>query len=295
MKKKLSSILICLIFLVGLGIMLYPMISNLYSEHNQIQTINNYEKVIDDMDDNEIQEALELAQKYNKSLIGNVKLTDPFDVELQKGLNSEYEHLLNIDGDGIMGYINIPKINVNLPIFHGTSEEVLQKGVGHLENTSFPIGGEGTHTVLSGHTGLPTAELFNDLSELEEDDEFYLHVLGKVLAYRIDQVKVVEPQDTSNLLIDPTKDYATLVTCTPYGVNSHRLLVRGTRIPYVENMENEQITTSGKARAWLSEYIYVLVIGISAILVVFSIWLIFIKKRKKKGKNNEGENNKGDK
>ena len=281
MKNKLSSILICLIFLVGLGIMLYPMISNLYSEHNQIQSINNYEKVIEDMSDNEIEEAIELAQKYNENLIGNVIITDPFDVDLQKELNSEYEQLLNIDGDGIMGYINISKINVNFPIYHGTCEVVLQKGVGHLENTSLPIGGEGTHTVLSGHTGLPSAKLFNDLSKLEEGDEFYLHVLGEILAYKIDQIKVVEPHDTSDLLIDSTKDYATLVTCTPYGVNSHRLLVRGTRIPYVENMENEQVTTSGKAREWLSEYIEVLVIGISALLVVFTIWLIFIKRRKK--------------
>lgn len=285
MKKRLSSILICCIFLLGLGIMLYPMISNIYSEHNQIQTINNYEKVIGDMNDNEIQEAIELARKYNKRLIGNVTLTDPFDVELQKELDSEYEHLLNIDGDGIMGHVNIPEINVNLPIYHGTSEEVLQKGVGHLENTSLPVGGEDTHTVLSGHTGLPSAELFNNLSELEEGDEFYLHILGEVLAYKIDQIKVVEPQETSDLLIDPTKDYATLVTCTPYGVNSHRLLVRGTRIPYVENMENEQITTtSGKAREWLSEYVNVLVVGISTILVVVaSIWLISIKKRKNEG------------
>lgn len=284
MKKKLSSILICFIFLLGLGIMLYPMISNIYSEHNQIQTINNYEKVIGDMNDNEIQEAIELARKYNKRLIGNVTLTDPFDVELQKELDSEYEHLLNIDGDGIMGHVNIPEINVNLPIYHGTSEEVLQKGVGHLENTSLPVGGEDTHTVLSGHTGLPSAELFNNLSELEEGDEFYLHILGEVLAYKIDQIKVVEPQETSDLLIDPTKDYATLVTCTPYGVNSHRLLVRGTRIPYVENMENEQITTtSGKAREWLSEYVNVLVVSISTILVVASIWLISIKKRKNEG------------
>lgn len=285
MKKKLSSILICLTFLIGLGIMLYPMISNLYSEHNQIQTINNYEKVIEDMNDNEIQEAIELARKYNKRLIGNVTLTDPFDAELQKELDSEYEHLLNIDGDGIMGHVNIPEINVNLPIYHGTSEEVLQKGVGHLENTSLPVGGEDTHTVLSGHTGLPSAELFNKLSELEEGDEFYLHILGKVLAYKIDQIKVVEPENTSDLLIDPTKDYATLVTCTPYGVNSHRLLVRGIRIPYVENMENEQVTTtSGKAREWLSEYVNVLVVGISAILVVVaSIWLISIKKRKNEG------------
>lgn len=283
MKKKLSSILICLIFLFGLGIMLYPMISNLYSEHNQIQSINNYEKAIENMNDNEIQEAIELAQKYNESLVGNVILTDPFDVDLQKELSSEYEHLLNIDGDGIMGYVNIPEINVNLAIYHGTNEEVLQKGVGHLENTSLPVGGEGTHTVLSGHTGLPSAKLFNNLSELEEGDEFYIHVLGEVLAYKVDQIKVVEPHDTSDLLIDSTKDYATLVTCTPYGVNSHRLLVRGIRIAYVENMGNEQITTRGKATEWLNEYVYVLVIGISALLIVFTIWLIVIKKKKDEG------------
>lgn len=282
MKKKLSSILIGAIFLVGFGIMIYPALSNLYSEHNQIEAINKYEKVVEDMTDDEIEQAKELAQEYNEHLIGNVIITDPFDVDAQRELSKEYEGLLNIDGDGIMGYVDIPKIDVNLAIYHGTEEEVLQKGVGHLENTSLPIGGEGTHTVLSGHTGLPTAKLFNGLSDLEEGDKFYLNILGETLAYEVDQIKVVEPHDTSDLLIDSTKDYATLVTCTPYGVNSHRLLVRGSRIPYVEK-ENEVVTTNN-INTWVTEYKQALIIGVCGLIIIlFIIWLLFKGNKKRKG------------
>lgn len=287
MRKKLPLIFIIAIFFVGLGIMLYPVISNLYIEHRQGNVINNYEKAIDNMSDKKIQEERERAQKYNELLIGNVIITDPFDPEAQKKLeeDKDYFNILNLDKDGIMGYINIPKIDVKLPIYHGTSEEVLQKGVGHLENTSFPVGGEGTHAVLSGHTGLSSAKLFTDLDQLETGNVFYVEVLGEKLAYEVDQIKIVEPHDTSDLLIDSTKDYVTLVTCTPYGINSHRLLVRGTRIPYTEEVEEEikKEESQKVGSTWLNEYFKALIIGLSAlgVILIITFIVVFIKKKRK--------------
>ena len=295
MRKRLSLILIIVIFISGLGIMLYPMISNLYIEHNQMTAINNYKKVLDDMSGSKIEEEREKAKKYNELLTGNVIITDPFDLEAQKKLkeDTDYFNIINLAGDGIMGYISIPRINVNLPIYHGTSEEVLQKGVGHLENTYLPIGGEGSHSVLSGHTGLSTAKLFTDLNKVEESNIFYMEVLGEKLAYKVDQIKVVEPHDTSDLVIDSTKDYVTLVTCTPYGVNSHRLLVRGVRVPYTEQIEKEiEKEQSDKVRStWLTEYFKALTIGLSVLGVILIIFIIFILVRKKisRKKNLKGE------
>ena len=288
MKKKLSLILMILIFLSGLGIMLYPIIGNLYMEHHQSSVIENYEDAIDNMSDDTLKEARERAEGYNELLMGNVIITDPFDPEAQKKLeeNSDYFNILNLNNDGIIGYINIPKIDVNLPIYHGTSEEVLKKGVGHLQNTSFPIGGEGTHSVLSGHTGLSSAKLFTDLNQLEEGNIFYVNVLGEKMAYKIDQIKIVEPQDTSDLMIHSDKDYITLVTCTPYGVNSHRLLVRGTRIPYTEKVEKE-IKKEEKEKVestWRDEYFKALAVGLGglAILGIIFIMVVLIKKKGRK-------------
>lgn len=201
MKRKLSSILLGTIFLVGLGILLYPIIGDLFSKNNQIQVINQYEKLVEDMVNEEISESKELAKEYNEYLIDNVVISAPFDIENQKKLSNMYKELLNINGGDSMGYIYIPKIDTNLAIYHGTDEEVLQKGVGHLENTSFPIGGEGTHTVLTAHTGLPSAKLFNDVHDLGKGDKFYLHVLRETLAYEVDQIKVVEPNDTSDIFL----------------------------------------------------------------------------------------------
>ncbi len=285
MRKKLPIIFMVVIFLIGLGIMLYPVISNFYIEHKQSTVINNYEKVIENTSNEELKAEIERAQKYNELLTGNVIITDPFDLEAQKKLkeDTDYFNIINLAGDGIMGYISIPKINVKLPIYHGTSEEVLQKGVGHLENTSLPIGGEGSHSVLSGHTGLSTAKLFTDLNKVEESNIFYMEVLGEKLAYKVDQIKVVEPHDTSDLVIDSTKDYVTLVTCTPYGVNSHRLLVRGVRVPYTEEIEKkiEKEQSDKVSSTWLTEYFKALTIGLSVLVVILIIFIIFIVIRKK--------------
>lgn|GEM_PF-80313 len=247
MKKRLSNTFIIFLFIIGLTIVLYPFASNWYNRHHQAEIIQNYDNTMDKMKEEELEAERESAHLYNESLLSNIILTDPFDEEALKSTASElseYEILLNIDDDGIMGYIEIPAIDVQLPIFHGTKPETLEKGVGHLENTSLPVGGSATHVVLSSHTGLPTAKLFTDLIELEKGDLFFFVVLNETLAYEVDQIKVVEPTNTSDLQIDCDKDYVTLVTCTPYGINSHRLLVRGVRTDYVEEIkkEAEQIT-----------------------------------------------------
>ena len=193
----------------------------------QSAVISGYQRRVDSLTDKEIEKMKADAQKYNESLYGAV-LSDPFSGG--KSLDTRYVKLLNV-GE-VIGYLEIPKISVYLPIYHGTSEEILQKGIGHLKNTSLPIGGENTHAVLSGHRGLPSATLFTDLDQLAKGDRFYIHVLNEVLAYEVDQVKVVEPENTSDLTIRQGKDYVTLVTCTPYGINTQRLLVRGRRVSY---------------------------------------------------------------
>ena len=232
MRKWILPALMGLGFLLGLGITLYPAVSNYLLEKNQSTAMQGYieeqEKVPDEVSERLKQEAREYNEKLRE---GTVVLTDPFDPEALKYITDEYEEMLNPDGDGLMGYLEIPSIKVYLPVYHGTSDGVLQAGVGHLGNTSLPVGGENTHAVLSGHTGLPNARLLTDLDKLQEKDQFYLHVLDEVLAYEVDQIKVVEPDNISDIFIEDGKDYVTLVTCTPYGINSHRLLVRGTRVP----------------------------------------------------------------
>jgi len=201
-------------------------------------------------------------------------LTDPFEANADQTSSGAYHSILNIRGDGMMGYIRIPAISVKLPIYHGTGEDILEKGVGHLEQTSFPIGGESTHTVLSAHTGSPAAELFTNLDKLEKGDLFYLEVLGETLAYRVDQIKVVEPTDIDSLMIESSKDYATLVTCTPYGINSHRLLVRGERTEYIEeqdqNVAGQNIVRSKR---------FIIMIVCLCFLAASIITFIIIRKR----------------
>ncbi|MCL2343880.1 MAG: class C sortase, partial [Firmicutes bacterium] len=218
-----------LLVLLGVGLVFYPKIADYFSAKNASVAVENYAASVSKIDENAIAEELKKAEDYNSALTGE-GIHDPFVPGSGSVMGADYLSLLNIDGT--MGYLVIPEINVNLPIYHGASEETLRKGVGHLEGTSLPVGGEGTHAVLTGHTGLTNARLFTDLTELKRGDTFYVHVLGMVLAYQVDQIKVVEPADTSDLLPVEGKDYVTLVTCTPYRVNSHRLLVRGIRIPY---------------------------------------------------------------
>ena len=275
MKRFLPIIIIVLLFLGGAGLVLYPVVSSWYMGHHQGQVVADYDEEAAKMSQEQIEEELEKARKYNESLLGNVVLTDPFNAEALEEQNTEYEDLLNIGGDGVMGSIEIPGQDIYLPIYHGTGSESLEKGAGHLQNSSLPVGGKGTHAVISGHTALPTAEMFNNLSEVEEGDVFYIHVLNQTLAYEVDQIKVVLAEDISHLLIDKNEDYVTLVTCTPYGINSHRLLVRGTRIPYEEAQAKAPGQESGWDPMWNA---YLAAAAVAVLLLV----LAGIRHRKKK-------------
>ncbi len=207
---------------MGLGLLTYPTISDYWNSFHQSEAIMSYTKSVSKMSTEDYKHILASAKQYNT--------THGMDWNFSDEDKAAYEKELNFNNDGSMGYIDIPKINVKLTIFHGTDESVLQTSIGHLEGTSLPVGGKGTHSVLSGHRGLPSAKLFSDLDQLREGDTFTIHVLNETLTYEVDQIRVVEPTDLSNLTIDPDQDYVTLVTCTPYGINTHRLLVRGHRI-----------------------------------------------------------------
>ena len=243
MKSEKILLIIAIIFIiVGTGIFLYPSISNYFAEKNHVEAIRNYDKMVVNIGEDSIKEEKEKAQTYNENLSGD-PVHDPFVFGSGYALPENYKEVLNLSEDGIMGYIQIPKISVDLPIYHGTSEEVLEKGVGHIQNTSVPIGGNSTHSVLTGHTGLPNAELFTRLDELVEGDIFYIHVLNEILTYKVYEIKVVLPDNIDELQITNGNDFVTLVTCTPYGVNSHRLLVKAERVEYEDYTENNGNTT----------------------------------------------------
>ena len=220
---KLKLGFAALMILSGIGVASYPVISNMLAQRHASEVIQSYDDAVQSMDAEKVDAAKEAARLYNAQLSSAVDRDAAGEADAYVTLISEQESL---------GYINIPKIDVNLPIYEGTSDEVLLKGVGHLEGSSYPLGGESTHSVLTGHRGLAEAVLFTDLDKMQEGDKFFLHVMDEVLAYQVDQVKVVEPQVTEDLEIIPGGDYCTLVTCTPYAINTHRMLVRGTRIPY---------------------------------------------------------------
>lgn len=225
MKNKKSTVLLLLVFALGLSLLLYPTVSDWWNSFHQSQAIASYAQAVADIDEDDYEQYLADARAYNQALPGRENRYRPTDEQ-----TAEYERLLNITGNGIMGYVEIPTIDVTLPIYHGTSESVLQIAIGHIEGSSLPVGGEGTHCVISGHRGLPSARLFTDLDELVIGDVFMLRVLDETLTYEVDQIRVVEPQQLEDLEILPGEDLCTLVTCTPYGVNSHRLLVRGHRV-----------------------------------------------------------------
>ena len=226
LKQKAPSFVMPLIFFVGLGLLAYPSVSDYWNSFHQSEAIMSYSQSVSDMTDEEYQKIIDSARLYNENhpLNWNVSASDL----------EAYNQELNFNNNGIMGYIEIPKIHVKLSLFHGTDEKVLETSIGHLEGTSLPVGGLGTHSVLSGHRGLPSARLFSDLDKLREGDIFTLHILNETLTYQVDQIRVVEPTDLSTLVANPEQDLVTLVTCTPYGINSHRLLVRGHRIENVD-------------------------------------------------------------
>ena len=224
--KIVKKLLLAAGFLIGLGIFAYPTVSNWLAVRNQIQAIQSYDKYVTGLSQEQIDQEWEKARNYNDLLQAGT-VTDPFSDVAHVEPFTEYEETLNIEG--IMGYIEIPAINADLPIYHGVSEEVLMRGAGHIKSTALPVGGASTHAVLAAHSGLPEARLFNELESLQEGDYFFIYVLNEVLAYQVDQISVVEPDDISQLQPEEGQDYVTLLTCTPIGVNSHRLLVRGAR------------------------------------------------------------------
>lgn len=242
-SEKLLLIISIIFIILGVGIFLYPSISNYLAEKNHIDIIRNYDNLIVKINEEKINEEKEKARIYNENLSGD-PVHDPFVIGSGYALPENYKEVLNVSDDGVMGYVEIPKISVYLPIYHGTSDEVLEKGVGHIQNTSVPIGGNSTHSILTGHTGLPNAELFTRLDELGIDDIFYIHVLGDVLTYKVFETKVILPDKIDELRILNGKDYVTLVTCTPYGVNSHRLLVKAERVEYEEYFANKDNTNN---------------------------------------------------
>lgn len=225
MRKRLPTIILILVFLTGLSLLLYPTVSDYWNSLHQTRAISNYMEEVADLDNDIYGQLLAEAESYNQALAEKADRLDPTGES-----HAAYQTLLNISGAGIMGYIEIPAIHCTLPIYHGTEESVLQIAVGHIEGSSLPVGGSTTHCVLSGHRGLPSARLFTDLDKLTEGDTFLLHILDETLTYEVDQIQIIEPHEVDALRIEEGKDYCTLMTCTPYGVNTHRLLVRGQRV-----------------------------------------------------------------
>ena len=272
MRKHGTTIILFLILFLGLSLMLYPTFSNWWNSFHQTRAIASYSQQVAQLDNNSYDQLWQEARAYNASLMEreNVFLLD----DAQK---AEYDRLLNVSGMGIMGYIEIPSIQVTLPIYHGTDEAVLQIAVGHLEWTSLPVGGESTHCVLSGHRGLPSARLFTDLDKLAVGDRFLFRVLDEVLTYEVDQILIVEPYETDALQIVPGEDLCTLVTCTPYGVNTHRLLVRGHRVENEREARNVRVTSDA---VQIEPYLVAPVVA-APILLVLLIVLLLPKRRKK--------------
>ena len=274
-KKIKHNFVFILIFLLGFGVMMYPVISRLYYRVDSTNQVKEFDKAVKGLSKEELDKRLALAKGYNDSL-NNVVSKDPYDKKNQEEGRKAYARMLEVKEK--IGHVEIPKINQDLPIYAGTSEEVLQKGVGHLEGTSLPVGGKGTHTVLTAHRGLPTAKLFTDLNKMKKGDVFYIHNIKEVLAYKVLDIFVVEPSDFDKVLVVEGKDYCTLLTCTPYMINSHRLLVRAERTEYnpaaVEKDLVSQVT--GKYKIYLI---------ISLIIIAILLWY-YIRQRRRK-KNNE--------
>ena len=280
MKKRVFILLpLLLLFLLGLGLVAYPIVSSYYTEKHQSQVHTQYQEVLERADSREIEEARTAAESYNQLLASGATAA-----ELEA---LDYDSLLNLAGNGIMGYVEIPAIDVLLPICHGVGEDSLERGAGHMPTTSLPIGGRGTHTVISAHSGMATARMFTDLEQLEAGDVFYLHVLNEALSYEVDQILVVKPYQIDALKIDREQDYVTLITCTPYGVNSHRLLVRGHRIePEAEEYASNEIAslqTEPKQSTWMAKYWEGIRDGLILFLIVIPAWLaimLLVKKRR---------------
>lgn len=287
--KKILNVVFALMFVAGFLLLTYPTISGQWNTYRQSRLISSYEETVSTMEPEDFSEEWEKARAFNDTLAENNIYGDVFAGEDEDLEDTEYWSVLNAAGDGVMGYISIPKINVKLSIYHGTSDDVLQTGVGHLDGTKLPIGGESTHCVLAAHRGLPSARLFTDIDQLEKGDRFYIHVLDEVLAYEVDQIyDMVDKDDMETLesamsIVDG-EDHVTLFTCTPYGVNTHRLLVRGVRVPYEGEEDVAATPTETMVRAVQDYYMLYLVLGLSVTLLVILILRCLIRpKRRKRG------------
>ncbi len=280
--SRLMFALSLVLILGGLCISLYPFASNYLAKKNQAEVIKTYNETVSSVDDERIQAEWKLAQTYNENLSGE-PVHDPFVAGSGYAVPDNYDEVLNINGDGVMAYIEIPKISVYLPIYHGTEDESMTKGVGHIEATSLPIGGNSTHCVLTGHTGLPSSELFTRIDELEMGDIFYIHVLNEVLAYKVYETKVILPDEIDELQITSGYDWVTLVTCTPYGVNTHRLLVKAERTEYVEHENTSLSEIYEENNESVNYYLIGVMIGF-AILIGILIILLVMKRLNRKSK-----------
>lgn len=287
MKKKAGNLVICIIFLAGLSLLLYPFVANQWNNYRQKQLISGYEQVVSEK---EAAEGIDYdaerkkAEDYNEALLPCV-LPDSFALAESSGVDPVYMNTLNIAGDEMMGSVEIPKINIKIPIYHTTEEEVLNKGAGHLEGSSLPVGGANTHAIISAHRGLPSASLFTDLDQMKVGDHFLLHVLDETLCYEVDKISVVKPEDTTALAVEDGQDLVTLLTCTPYGVNTERLLVRGHRVPYVEEeVKEEKTVLSGSSLH--TNYLLWVFVGLS--VTALFIFVLYLKETKLKRRANKG-------
>ena len=288
MKKKIITVCAAVLFLTALGLTLYPLISNYVNQKYASEIQTAYQVLIQQTDESVLQEAKQRATAYNLAITPGT--ADAYSEESLSSAAKNYDSQLDIAGSGIMGYVEIPKIQVNLPIYHGTDAEVLDRGVGHLLGSSLPVGGENTHTILSGHSGMASQKMFTDLEQLAQGDVFYLNVLNETLAYQVIQISTVLPYETDLLEIVPGKDLCTLVTCTPYGVNTHRLLVRGSRIPYEEAAVLEEETASAEqaTSTWEAKYLQGLLIGCGAAGITGLLMLVATRICKKQSKRRNG-------
>ena len=280
MIRKITGFLFGLLFLVGLGILLYPTISDRWNAYRQAQLISTYEEAVAELPQETHDEIWAAAHKYNAELWSKGNRYEFSDKE-----RAEYEAQLDVAGNGIMGYIEIPSIKCSLPVYHGTEEDVLQIAVGHIEGTSLPVGGESTHCALSGHRGLPSAKLFTNLDQLKEGDTFLLKILGETLTYEVDQILTVLPEEMEALNLEEGEDYCTLVTCTPYGVNSHRRLVRGMRTENAPEEIQEEAEPERPAPAGITAgiplWMAALVVA-APLFLALMIWLLFRRRNRKK-------------
>lgn len=279
MKKWIFRSLRLCGYIIGFSILFYPAISNYLNQKNSTRIASDYEQEVSTISEEAEAKMIAEAVQYNKNLIGTNQALDPFSEDAKAPEDEMYNQLLNLNNTGMMGYLEIPKIDILLPVYHGTSESVLQSGAGHLSTTSLPVGGESSHSVLSGHRGLPSAKLFTDLNKMEIGDVFYIKVLHHTFAYQVDQILTVLPSETQALEVEEGKDYVTLVTCTPYAINTHRLLVRGTRVSYEEAVS---VAPEMELKAELPLYIKALIIGAVILLCFYIVIKIISKNRKRK-------------